>query len=355
VAFGSNRAIKPLAVRVLADALAAAACLVAAIVFERLRIPLAWMLGPICAMGVMTSYRAPGRPVAGARQLGQLVLAIAMGQYFTAEVVTQVASQWRFLILAVVSAVVLAIAGAWAMKRFARVDAATAIFSCAPGGAMEMTVLAERYRAQVDLVALGQTLRVFTVVVAVPFALAATGHTPSWTPPTRATPDLMNGVLAVITCAAFALIAQRMRLPNAWMLAPLALTISFTLAGVYLPQLPGWALNGGQLFIGAALGSKFIPGFFKQAPRFITTFSLVTLASLLFTWALAQVWSIATGGTLGTGVLALSPGGVAEMCITAKVLGLGVPLVTAAQVLRVVAMVVLVEPTYRLFVRKDSS
>lgn len=38
-------------------------------------------------------------------------------------------------------------------------------------------------------------------------------------------------------------------------------------------------------------------------------------------------------------ILATAPGGIAEMCITAKVLQLGVPLVTAAQVTRVLVLV----------------
>ena len=46
-------------------------------------------------------------------------------------------------------------------------------------------------------------------------------------------------------------------------------------------------------------------------------------------------------------VLGTSPGGIAEMAITAKVLQLGVPVVTAFQVCRLVAVLVLVEPLFR--------
>ena len=47
-------------------------------------------------------------------------------------------------------------------------------------------------------------------------------------------------------------------------------------------------------------------------------------------------------------VLATAPGGIAEMCITAKVLQLGVPLVTAFHVTRLLAVLLLTGP---LFVR----
>ena len=57
---------------------------------------------------------------------------------------------------------------------------------------------------------------------------------------------------------------------------------------------------------------------------------------------------------LGTGLhwvtllLGTSPGGIAEMAITAKVLQLGVPLVTAFQVCRLIAVLTVVAPLYRL-------
>jgi uncharacterized membrane protein AbrB (regulator of aidB expression) len=47
-------------------------------------------------------------------------------------------------------------------------------------------------------------------------------------------------------------------------------------------------------------------------------------------------------------VLAMAPGGIAEMCITAKVLQLGVPLVTAAQVARVLVLISTTGPGFRL-------
>ncbi|MNF03394.1 putative ammonia monooxygenase [compost metagenome] len=46
-------------------------------------------------------------------------------------------------------------------------------------------------------------------------------------------------------------------------------------------------------------------------------------------------------------VLGTAPGGISEMAITAKVLQLGVPVVTAFQVCRLMAVLLLVEPLYR--------
>ena len=46
-------------------------------------------------------------------------------------------------------------------------------------------------------------------------------------------------------------------------------------------------------------------------------------------------------------ILGAAPGGIAEMAITAKVLQLGVPVVTVFQVCRLVAVLVLVGPLFQ--------
>jgi uncharacterized membrane protein AbrB (regulator of aidB expression) len=60
----------------------------------------------------------------------------------------------------------------------------------------------------------------------------------------------------------------------------------------------------------------------------------------------------ASGLHPATLMLATSPGGMAEMCITAKVLQLGVPMVTAFHVTRLAAVLLVAEPLYRRTARR---
>ena len=75
------------------------------------------------------------------------------------------------------------------------------------------------------------------------------------------------------------------------------------------------------------------------------------LASILISIALAAALGVAlawfTGLPAASLMLAIAPGGIAEMCITAKVLQLGVPLVTAAHVTRVLVLINATAPIYR--------
>jgi hypothetical protein len=105
--------------------------------------------------------------------------------------------------------------------------------------------------------------------------------------------------------------------------------------------------NAAQLVIGISLGVRFSRSFVHLAPRWLGSVALATVAMIglcaAFAWALA--WS--TQLHWATLLLGTSPGGIAEMAITAKVLQLGVPVVTAFHVTRLAAVLVLAEPMYR--------
>jgi uncharacterized membrane protein AbrB (regulator of aidB expression) len=71
-------------------------------------------------------------------------------------------------------------------------------------------------------------------------------------------------------------------------------------------------------------------------------------ASVFFGLALA--WG--TGLHPATLILGTAPGGITEMAITAKVLQLGVPVVTAFQVCRLVAVLLIVGPLFTWVARR---
>jgi len=72
-----------------------------------------------------------------------------------------------------------------------------------------------------------------------------------------------------------------------------------------------------------------------------------TLGMIALSAGFAALLALGTGVHPATMILGTSPGGIAEMAITAKVLQLGVPMVTALQVCRLVAVLMLVGPLFR--------
>jgi hypothetical protein len=100
------------------------------------------------------------------------------------------------------------------------------------------------------------------------------------------------------------------------------------------------------------LGARFSKSFLQDAPRFV----LVVVASVFLMMLLSTLIGVALGMLTGTFVpsmvLAMAPGGIAEMSITARTLQLGVALVTAAHVTRVLVIVGLTQQIFQFMVRK---
>lgn len=333
------------------------AALAAALAAQALHVPLPWMIGPLLATGALG---IAGLPVAGSgrlRNVGQWMIGIALGLYFTPTVTA--------LLLKLAPAVALgalwALALGYAFYRFllatnggpGGVDRTSAFFAAAIGGASEMAVLAERHEGRVDRVAAAHSLRVLMVVVLIPVAYQGLGvHGADPTQP--AVLDVRwPGLLGLLAASgAGMLLLQRLGTPNPWVLGALLVTAALTAGGVNLSALPKWASNAGQLFIGVTLGVRFTPDFIHAAPRWLGAVAAGTLAMMVasagFAWALSQV----VDQHPATLLLATAPGGIAEMCITAKVLQLGVPVVTAFHVVRYVAVLLLTAPLFRWEMRR---
>jgi len=348
------RVLMPPALRGFAPALALA--FVAAHGCILLDTPLPWMIGPLFATAIACMLGARLTAPVPAREAGQWAIGTALGLYFSAPVLAALARHAGWIVLAVVFAVCLGLAGGALLRRLSGSDDATAFFAMAVGGASEMAVQAERHGAAVDRVAAAHSLRIMMVVGTIPFAVRwFAGH--GWGQggdgfvPLAGRVDVPGLIALVGLTAGAALLLKRLRLPNAWVIGPLLVTMMLTAAGVDLSRLPEWMIRTGQLFIGVSLGTRFTPAFVHTAPRYLASVAACTLVTLALAGAFAFCLACITGLHPGTMVLATSPGGIAEMALTARVLHLGVPVVTAFHVARMVVVVLGIGPLFRAWSR----
>lgn len=318
-----------------------------------LHLPLPWMIGPLFAVAAASVAGLPLQALPGSRQAGQWAIGTALGLYFSPPVVAQLGANLPVVVAAAVGSFLLGMFCALVMRRFGRVNTATAFFAALPGGASEMTNLAERWGGAVDRIATAHAVRVMLVVSIVPFALTFAGAHGS-----DAYAPLVNEVhwerfpFLILAGLAGTALFTFLNVPNSWILGPLLSVGLITAFNFSLSALPGWVVSGGQLLIGCSLGTRFSPEFFKAAPHFMLVAAGLALLGLLLAFLLAVLLYTLSGQQLGTLALATAPGGVAEMCITAKVLQLGVPLITACHVLRVVVLTVGAPWAYSLFLRR---
>jgi uncharacterized protein len=331
---------------------ALAACTAGGAICFLLHVPLPWMTGALVTMAALKFACAAVAAPRGGREVGQILIATALGLYFTAPVAREVLGRWDLLVAAAVFATALAYVGAWMISTWSDTDRTTALFASVPGGATEMMHLGERFGARQDRIAVAQSLRILVVVVTVPAVMIWSGAQGTEDYVAVTVPVDHRGLALLLACTAGGGLALWfVGSPSPFMLGALVVAIGLTLAEVQWSSVPTPVVNAAQVLLGCNLGSKFEREFVRGAPRFV----LVVLASIVAGIAIAVAFGGAlawwSGLPLATMVLATAPGGIAEMCITAKVLQLGVPLVTAAHVTRVIFLVTTTGPLFRLLRR----
>lgn len=321
--------------------------------FDVIGTPIPWLLGPlfVVAGANLSGLRLTCPP--GGRQLGQILIGTAIGLRFSPEVTAIVAGQLHWMVIAAMATILIGGLGAWIQMRLAGLDGPTAFFGSVPGGMAEMLALGDRFHAEPVALALSQTVRVGIIVLTVPAGLTYLGEAgDAIFQPMASVVDWQALPLLLAGTAATALILNRAGMTNAWMLGACAFAAVFTIAEIELSSLPAPFLILGQLLIGAALGQRFEREPMRRAPMVIVGAAISTTILLVAGIVLALGIAAASGISVSTMIAATCPGGLAEMSITAQVLMLGVPLVTAYHVTRIIMITMVTLPLFRLLRRK---
>ena len=345
-----------------------------------LQTPLPWMIGPLLATAAVSMFGGATLSWTPLRNTGQWIIGGALGLYFTPQVVALVAGLWWAIALNIIWALLLGLAfGEWlyrvhagpvppatcaracAVQRHAArtggskfhlagLSRITTYFASPIGAASEMTLMAERHGAQTELVASAHSLRVLLVTLIIPFGFQWAGlqGLDLTLPAVREVHGPGLALLAGLTGLG-CWVMLKLERTNPWFIGALSVALLLTASGVTLSAIPQGLSNAAQLVIGISLGVRFTRGFVHLAPRWLGSVALATLGMMGLCAALAWLLAQFTSLHWATLLLGTSPGGIAEMSITAKVLQLGVPVVTAFHVTRLAAVLLLAEPMYRWF------
>jgi membrane AbrB-like protein len=307
--------------------------------FQLLHTPIPWMIGPMVAVAALnlTGVRMHSPPYA--RQMGQVILGSAVGLYFTPSVVRELAGNFPAILAATVAVFIVGGLGAVTLSRASGVDGKSTFFASIPGGAMAMAVLAEKYGAEIAPVAVAHSLRVSLVVILIPFTLTY-GGIPLVASAYRPDVPLDYYILIpwLLVGCLLGEISERLHIHNGYLLAPIFFGAALTVSGVQLSAVPRGYTDFAQLMFGLVLGARYERAFFARHKLFIPFALLnsmfILIASVTAGFLLAWLFHL----PIATMLLATSPGGLAEMTITAQALKIGVPLVVAFHLFRVIVV-----------------
>lgn len=303
--------------------------------------PLPWLLGSLAATGclglISGAHKCPGSAV----HAGQITIGLALGLYFTPTMLAILGSMFGWILAAALMTCLMSMMGAFVFQRLTRLDACSSFFASAIGAATDMSIQASKLGGRGDLVALSHSVRVTLVVSVMPVVAAILVGSADGLAPTVEIPGLPLQATALLAAAALlaALIGAKVRLPNAWVMAPLLTSLALA---QFIPEhrLRYEWVAVGQVLLGWNLGQRFTRSIFKESPKLIAASALMTVGFGVLGLGIATFVHYGTGVPWVSSMIATAPGGVAEMAITAKVLHLDPPTVTAFHAMRLVFMVV---------------
>ncbi|OAL76615.1 AbrB family transcriptional regulator [Acinetobacter sp. SFA] len=314
-----------------------------------MKLPLPWLLGPLLITLLIGSFGIPNPCHPRWRMTGQVIIGMVLGLYFTPALLNALSIYAMFIVFGILWSLVLSLALASLQYKVNQLDWATAWFASAIGSASEMVNIAEKHQAQVDKVAASHSLRIVILVVLVPIFMGLYFDV-TWSAPVLAvaTTSVFSTVLLFALALVVAKLFDALNVVNAWILGPLFLVGMLSYFELINQSFPAWFIAFGQLCIGWSLGSKFPFSFIRDNQKFLVftlIFNFIALAlSILLVLSLIQFVSVDEKVLL----LGLSPGGIAEMSLMAKVLGLSVPIIVAFQLSRLIFVILTTRFFYRL-------
>lgn len=298
-------------------------------------LPLAWVLGPLLVTAIAAMSGLPVFAPEQGRRVGQLIVGATIGLAVTPPVLGGIAVWVPLMVLTAV--IVIAASGFLSVffARFSGLDEKTAFFAMLPGGMAEMANIAKSVGARSEPIALVQSLRVAAVVCSMPpLAIYFFGIQPGPMPAPNGYIDLLQLAAVLVLGLALVWLITKTKFANPWMIGALIAGAILASFGWTTGTMPPAVFAGGQFLIGIVLGARFTRDILMRLPR-IAMIGLVFIACLmLFTLALAGLFALVTPFGMVTSALLLSPGGLAEMSVTAKLLHLNAPLIVGFHVIR---------------------
>lgn len=316
---------------------------------SRIGIPLAWMVAPLIVIGAATLiFDLPRLPTL-LRYFGQIVVGNAVGLYMTPQAVQHIGANAVPIVLAAGTITLAAGLVGILQIKLTRADPATAIFSSIPGGPLDMAVMSAQHGGDPAKTAVAQTMRIAAVVLIFPSVIVFGSELT--TPAAEMHGSLFSMALLLALGIAAGRFFSYMRWVNPYFMGPMIVTS--LLSGVdvgLMPYHPG-VVSAAQVVLGVSLGGMFRRTILSETRAFLLGILGTTLALFAICALIAEIISLLYGTDLATLLLANAPGAVPEMVLTAKALGLDVPLVASYQIVRIAIGLVLVNIFFRVYQR----
>lgn len=264
------------------------------------------------------------------------------------------------LLLPLVTAatVLLSLGAGELLARRALVARETALLGMVAGGSAAVVAAADETGADARVVAVLQYLRVGLVAATAPLVayliLGANVHRRALQP---VSPKDSAVGIGIVACIAFAglWLGRRVRMPTAALTGPLLLGVALGWLGAFRDApVPATVTAVALAVIGLEIGLRFNRSTLRSLGQMAPVAGGLTAAVMLACALLGESLSLLTGISPVDGYLMTTPGGInAVLGAAAGMNGINIALVAAAQILRLLVMVMFVPALVRRLTRRQ--
>jgi len=269
------------------------------------------------------------------RDVSFLVIGLSMGTSVTPEVYES-AKQWPLSLLAIVVTVTFGFFfGQLVLKRFWKYDAKTAVLGASPGHLSFVIGLGMDTGADIRLVSIVQSIRVLALTLVVPMlivwsGMAANGFT---VPSTFMTLPWVFFSLAL--AALLGLSFKKFRIPAAFVLAGMIISIITHLSGLISGHMPEWLTLPALTILGSMIGTRFSGVSLIELRKAFGAGMAITFVGIFSAVLFAGLLSLVVDLPIAQLVVAFAPGGVEAMAAMAFALNLDPTFVATHHIARI--------------------
>jgi uncharacterized protein len=324
--------------------------------FAYLTAPIPWMLGSMCVTAAMAFMGLRFAVPRCLRIAGTFVVGILLGSAFTPEILGRIDAWAGAVILNTAYLLFVVTAGTIFFRKVAGYDRASAYFASAPGGLMVMPLLAEAFGGNARDVSVAHVFRVVIVIIVIPLYLRLTESAlfvaTAAAPHAKAAPlTLFDAVVLIGVGLLGFMLARLARLPASALIGTMVGSAAIHMAGLTTAKPPPIVFNAAQLVLGCGIGTYFIGMRLRELGRVVAVSLSWTVILLLIAAGFAVVGAQVLDFPYYVLLVALSPGGQAEMGLVAIAMGIEAALVATLHFVRSMSAFLLAPVVFRLLRR----
>ena len=316
--------------------------LMGVVLFLFLHLPLPWLFGPLAACLVAALSGLQMKAIKPLNDAMRTILGVAVGATVTIAFLQSLVGLWSTLILVPLMVFLIGAIGIPYFQRLWGYDWATSYYSAMPGGLQDMLIFGEEAGGNVRTMSLIHATRVLVIVIALPFLLKLYWGADLTNPPGVAASTVPMSQLIIMTICGLLgwQVAKRIGMFGASILGPMILAAIASVLGILEYRPPAEAVWMAQFFIGVTIGVKYTGITGAEIRRDVVAGAGFCVILIMLTVGFVGFVQMLHLADPRETVLALAPGGQAELVVLALIVGADMTFVVAHHLLRIVIVII---------------